>query len=446
MAGLPLSETVGAYVLRPAAPPEAYLYPQAAEPDPRTARARVAEFIELGAASTLIQVSVAAEAASGLVRGLRLSSNVEPWTASIDPGERTGPPTVIEAWQRARERVILGNALGRMVRAAGTYDFLEATQPGRPDAQVEIFVAPPRANDPLTKARRQVSDALNGVRFADKDGDKVTETAISYGPYADNDVRFLTVIHHAGDAKNPPRTDPAAALRMAGPVTYRTWYGGKKVRTPHSVLELTSAFGVDYEKSLRATRFPDGSGLPEDLQEFYANTWDITLTSMDDSLAQRGGRVDVRVQMAQYKAALAYIRAEARRTGNRHTQYIIGVMDVDVIYESLHSRGPEDWVEAAGVVRQTAMSRKPGSNISTFAIGRVSSEDPADNNHWEAHMRTGESRWWRYFFGDELEAKRRVAITGLDIVPRRLARAELRAMRAARKQKPPVQRPPVRPF
>jgi len=92
-------------------------------------------------------------------------------------------------------------------------------------------------------------------------------------------------------------------------------------------------------------------------------------------------------------------------------------MDVKTVYRTLKSRGKDDWVEAAGVVPQTVMTRRPRSNISTFAIGRVTGGE----ENWEDHMLKSGSRWHKYFFGDELETNREVAYTGLD-APRTLAK------------------------
>ena len=109
-------------------PPEALAAPEPEPPDPRTLRARFYEGVGLTVLDGTIRLSTAVDATSGLVAELRVPAAERPWTVSIDETENTPGPGF-----RWRELIINGNALGRYVKATGTFALHEATQPGCPD-------------------------------------------------------------------------------------------------------------------------------------------------------------------------------------------------------------------------------------------------------------------------------------------------------------------------
>ncbi|HSW65865.1 MAG TPA: hypothetical protein VLI54_01860 [Bacillota bacterium] len=297
------------------------------------------------------------------------------WTPQSDPTRIVEPVYLTPA----EHDELKARTAQDLARLQATAVFKLAIRPSDPYADIEVFYAPPTPST-LEGLQWQEGERTFIKRwFAKKDGDDPDVMDAEMSPYAANDHGLLVVRHFPFQDK-PSR--PISALRVVGPVAGRT---------AHSLLALDSEWGLDVNEVLAATTFPDGERLPAD---FLEHAWDITHVSMDPQEA------DVRAIMATYNAALKIIAKHGGR-------FILGTMDVKLVFNQLYSRGNQDWVKAAGVWDKPVLTRVKDSNVSTLGIGRVPP--------WRDRLHRTQPRLGELMFGDTLERDRRVVFTGFDL-------------------------------
>jgi ornithine decarboxylase len=269
----------------------------------------------------------------------------------------------------------------RLQRLEASDAFQTAVRPRDARVTTEIFVAYPDRKDPTSELVRAAADALNEFVFAQKDGDDPEQVRRALAPYRARDMRVIAVRH-----KPASPSAIIAALRLLGPVSGRPAY---------SLSVIEKEWGVDVSHVAAATRFPDGSALPADLLD-SPQVFDIPFTAVVSDDPCEGADVNNGALMALYNALLRLVREGGGR-------YIVGLMDVESIYEPLRKRAPEAWTEFQGLQRKRVLSRVPGSNVSTAAI--------VDVKTWEETIAKKRPALHGLLFGDLL-SKRSVAFTG----------------------------------
>lgn len=298
---------------------------------------------------------------------------------------------------------LIASTAHRLDRLQSSPEFQAIVGARDSNASTEIFVAYPDRADAKSELLREAADALNEFVFAHKDGDDPQQVRLALAPYRDHDIRLVAVRHEPGSPSSI-----VAAMRLLGPVVGRPAY---------SLSVIEREWSVDVAQVAQATRFPDGAPLPADLLS-SPQLFDIPFTCVlsderDRSEANNG------MLIALYSAMLRILR----QSGGR---YIVGLMDVESIYEPLRKRAPEAWTEFHGLPRKRVLSRVPGSNVSTAAI--------VDVRAWQACIAKKRPALHGLLFGDSLR-RRGVAFTGFrperaslfDAMPqnRRLAPARL---------------------
>lgn len=263
--------------------------------------------------------------------------------------------------------------------------FQRAVAPENPTTEIEVFVIYPQQNDLASELRRAGADRLLDYLFADKDGDDPEATRAELAPYKDEDIRIVAVRHYP---KLDVPSEPIAATRLIGPTPGHP---------PHSLLAIGAEWGKDIAATITATTMPDGSAVPDDLLT-NDRVYDCARAGIVESFRQHGEKADDRVLTAMYSAILKIVKAKGGK-------YVIGVMDVDPVFEPLRKRGRKAWGEFAGIDHRTVMSRIPNSNTSTVAIG--------DMEKWEIDASIHRKVLYGLFWGNSL-TKRSVAFAGLE--------------------------------
>ncbi len=297
------------------------------------------------------------------------------WTPQSDP-TRIVEPMHLTPGEHDALKARTAQDLARLQTTAA---FKLAICPSDPYADIEVFYAPPVPNTLEGLQWQEGERKFIEREFAKKDADDPDVMKAEMAPYAANDHGLLLARHYPFQGKP---SKPISALRVVGPV---------QGRKPHSLLALRSEWGLDEDEVLAATTFPDGEHLPAD---FLEQAWDITHVSMDPDEA------DARAIMTTYNAALKIIAKHGGR-------FILGVMDVKLVFNQLYNRGRQDWVKAAGVWDKAVLTRVKDSNLSTLGIGRV----PA----WRDRLVREQPRLGDLMFGDRLERDRHVVFTGFDL-------------------------------
>lgn len=269
----------------------------------------------------------------------------------------------------------------------GYDDFQDAVRPGDPKAPASLHVIYPDQMDDVSKLKRKAARLVNSYNFMRKDGDPLDD----YDEYPE--IAFLVTDNRKGYGRIEP-VGTIEALRSASGLIL------------HSLLAMGGEpWNKDIQKVIKATHMPDGSSLPNLLDEaVQARMLDISLLSVRPSHRRGGHRHDPErdVMGILYNGLGLVAEAEG-------IERMVAAVDAPVLKGLKRLRGSRNfndshWHVFAGIEPLEYATRIKGSNKTTVAT--------VDMLSWYADMAARQPNDHRMIWGHEYE-KRGVEVVGM---------------------------------